>query len=83
MVEKVLQLRCQCNNYPWGKKGKESLAARLCAQTPDTDFKIDESKDYAEMWMGVWSLLFGLLWPCANIIQALYVNECDWLRPSC
>lgn len=68
MVEKVLQLRCQCNNYPWGKKGKESLAARLCAQTPNTDFKIDESKDYAEMWMGVLSLLFDLLCFYANTI---------------
>jgi mannose-6-phosphate isomerase len=33
--------------YPWGKKGKESLAARLCEQTPGTDFKIDESKEYS------------------------------------
>lgn len=49
MVETVIQLRCLCNNYPWGKKGKESLAAQLCEKTPGTEFKIDESKDYAEM----------------------------------
>lgn len=47
MVESVLQLKCNCNNYPWGKKGKQSAAARYCQETPGTDFKIDESKDYA------------------------------------
>ena len=36
-------------NYPWGKKGHESLAARLCAQTLDTGFEIDDGKEYAEM----------------------------------
>lgn len=50
MVEKVLQLKCNCNNYPWGKKGSESIAATLCAKTPDTDFKVDEDKNYAEMY---------------------------------
>jgi mannose-6-phosphate isomerase len=54
MVKSVLQLRCQCNNYPWGKKGSGSLAATLCSKTPNTDFKIDEDKDYAEMWMGTY-----------------------------
>jgi mannose-6-phosphate isomerase len=49
MVEKVIQLKCSCNNYPWGQKGSESFAARLCAKTPGTDFKIDESKPYSEM----------------------------------
>ena len=44
-------------NYPWGKKGKDSLSARLCAQTSNTGFKIDESKEYAEMWMGDYPVL--------------------------
>lgn len=44
-------------NYPWGKKGKESLAATLCAKTPNTGFEIDESKEYAEMWMGDYPIL--------------------------
>ncbi|KAI9820683.1 MAG: hypothetical protein M1827_005052 [Pycnora praestabilis] len=54
MAGSVIQLRCSCNNYPWGKKGKESLAARYCSQTPGTDFKIDENTEYAEMWMGTY-----------------------------
>ncbi|KAF2429680.1 mannose-6-phosphate isomerase [Tothia fuscella] len=54
MAKSVYQLKCSCNNYPWGKTGSDSLAARLCAETPGTDFKIDESKDYAEMWMGTY-----------------------------
>jgi len=54
MVEKVLQLKCGCNEYPWGKQGSKSLAASLCAKTPGTDFKIDENTPYAEMWMGTY-----------------------------
>lgn len=54
MVKSVLQLKCQCNNYPWGKKGSASRAAQLCAETPGTDFGIDEEKYYAEMWMGTY-----------------------------
>ncbi|KAI4150819.1 MAG: hypothetical protein L6R39_002149 [Caloplaca ligustica] len=52
MVSSVFQLQCSCNNYPWGKKGKESLSAVLCSKTPNTGFEIDENKEYAEMWMG-------------------------------
>jgi mannose-6-phosphate isomerase len=58
MVESVIQLKCLCNNYPWGKKGSESIAARLCEKTPGTDFKIDESKEYAEMWDLISSFYF-------------------------
>ncbi len=38
-VDSVLQLKCSCNQYPWGKKGSESLSARLCQQTPGWDQK--------------------------------------------
>lgn len=48
----VFQLSGSCNNYPWGKQGKSSLAAQLCAQTPGLDFQIDESQPYSEMWFG-------------------------------
>ena len=57
MVEKVLQLKCYCNQYPWGKQGSESLAATLCSKTPGTDFEIDENSPYAEMWMGTYPAL--------------------------
>lgn len=50
----VIQLECQCNNYPWGKTGKQSLAAKYAATTPKGNFKLDESKEYAEMWMGTY-----------------------------
>jgi mannose-6-phosphate isomerase len=52
MTDSVFQLNCQCNNYPWGKKGQESLAARLCAKTPGNGFEIENDKNYSEMWMG-------------------------------
>lgn len=57
MVSPVLQLKCYCNNYPTGDYGSKSIAARLCAKTPGTDFKIDENKPYAEMWMGTYPKL--------------------------
>lgn len=49
MSSSVIQLECQCNNYPWGKKGKQSLAAQFAASTPGGHFKLDESKEYAEV----------------------------------
>ncbi|KAL9103658.1 MAG: hypothetical protein Q9163_001317 [Psora crenata] len=51
MVSSVFQLECSCNNYPWGRTGKDSLAAVLCSKTPNTSFKI-EDQPYSEMWMG-------------------------------
>ncbi|KAK0639996.1 putative mannose-6-phosphate isomerase [Lasiodiplodia hormozganensis] len=54
MSQKVVQLKCHCNEYPWGKQGSQSVAARLAAKTPGTDFKLDESKPYAEMWYGTY-----------------------------
>ncbi|KAI1082527.1 mannose-6-phosphate isomerase [Whalleya microplaca] len=50
--ERVFQLSGTCNSYPWGKKGKQSLAAQLCAQTPGTDFQIKDDEFYSEMWFG-------------------------------
>ena len=54
----VFQLTGTCNSYPWGKVGRSSLAARLCAQTPpgpesESDkFAIDDDMPYSEMWFG-------------------------------
>jgi mannose-6-phosphate isomerase len=57
-VDSVLQLSCSCNQYPWGKQGHESIAARLCEKTPgwdgekaDKQFKIDDGTSYAEMYV--------------------------------
>lgn len=49
MASSIIQLKCDCKNDPWGKKGSESLAARYAAQTPGTDFEIDEGKEYSEV----------------------------------
>ena len=51
-AQRVFQLSGTCNNDPWGKKGKQSLAAQLCARTPGTDFKIEDEQYYSEMWFG-------------------------------
>ena len=56
MADSVIQLKCYCNYYPWGKTGGDSLAAQLCAKT-NSDFKIENDKDYAEMWMGTYPSL--------------------------
>lgn len=52
MAPSVFQLSGTCNNYPWGKKGKQSLAAQLCAKTPGLDFTVKEDEFYSEMWFG-------------------------------
>ena len=54
MTDSVIQLRCDCNNFPWGKVGENSLAARLCSKTPGTSFKLEKDQNYAEMWMGTY-----------------------------
>ncbi|KAK8220451.1 mannose-6-phosphate isomerase-like protein [Phyllosticta capitalensis] len=54
MPQSVIQLKCYCNEYPWGKQGSQSAAARIASKTPGTEFQIDESKPYAEMWFGTY-----------------------------
>ncbi|AEO59659.1 hypothetical protein MYCTH_2308120 [Thermothelomyces thermophilus ATCC 42464] len=49
--DRVLQLSGSCNNYPWGKQGQQSLAARLC-KTTAKDFEIKDDEYYSEMWFG-------------------------------
>ncbi|OAA50904.1 hexose-6-phosphate isomerase [Beauveria brongniartii RCEF 3172] len=51
-VTRIFPFGGTCNNYEWGRKGSRSLAARLCAASPETDFEIDEEKRYSEMWFG-------------------------------
>ena len=51
-VPRIFQLSGTCNNYPWGKKGRESLAARFCEKTLGSKLKIDEDERYSEMWFG-------------------------------
>lgn len=69
----VIQLECQCNNYPWGKTGKNSLAAQYAAATPGTKFQIDESKEYAEMWMGTYPTTPSLILSSGEDLQK-YIN---------
>lgn len=42
---------CGVQNYAWGKVGNTSKVARLAVHA-EKDFVIDESKPYAELWMG-------------------------------
>jgi mannose-6-phosphate isomerase len=51
MTDRVFQLSGSCNNYPWGKQGQQSLAARLCQKTVK-DFHIKDDEFYSEMWFG-------------------------------
>lgn len=69
MVKSIIQLRCDCNNYPWGKQGKQSLAAQLCSKTPGTGFKIDDGKNYAEMWMGTYPELPSRVLETDEVLQ--------------
>ncbi|KAL1961104.1 hypothetical protein VTO42DRAFT_3049 [Malbranchea cinnamomea] len=53
MAESVVQLRCGIKNDPWGKKGRDSLAARLWEKT-EGNGPIDDNTPYSEMWMGTY-----------------------------
>ncbi|KAJ8597063.1 mannose-6-phosphate isomerase [Rhizopogon salebrosus TDB-379] len=52
MISPVFHLIPATKSYPWGKKGRNSLAAQLAEGAGIPDFKIDESTHYAELWMG-------------------------------
>lgn len=51
MTDHVFQLVGTCNSYPWGKTGRDSIAAQLCAKT-DSNFSIQHDKPYSELWFG-------------------------------
>lgn len=50
-IPRVFRITGSCNNYPWGKKGHESLAAKL-AEKSSENFAIEEDKPYSEIWFG-------------------------------
>lgn len=47
----LVKLQCGVQSYDWGKLGSSSAVARF-AKAADPSFSIDESKPYAELWMG-------------------------------
>lgn len=51
MSEKLFRINCGYQNYDWGKIGSSSAVAQFVASS-DATVKIDESKPYAELWMG-------------------------------
>ncbi|KAI5965339.1 PMI1 [Candida pseudojiufengensis] len=51
MSEKLIRLQCGYQNYDWGKIGSSSAVAQF-VKNSDPSIKIDESKPYAELWMG-------------------------------
>lgn len=50
----LIQLQCGVNSYDWGKKGRDSAAARFAAATAASNFSIQADKPYAEV-RGYWS----------------------------
>ncbi|KAI9013225.1 mannose-6-phosphate isomerase [Gaertneriomyces semiglobifer] len=46
----VVRLVCSTQSYDWGKLGNDSKVAQLARSIPD--FQVDNSKPYAEFWMG-------------------------------
>lgn len=47
----VFRIDCGYQNYDWGKIGSSSAVAQYAAAS-NANTKIDESKPYAELWMG-------------------------------
>lgn len=50
-IPRVFRITGACNNYPWGKKGHDSLAARLAERSSD-NFVVKEGDPYSEIWFG-------------------------------
>ncbi|XP_028026153.1 mannose-6-phosphate isomerase [Bombyx mandarina] len=46
-----MELQCKALHYDWGKVGSESIVARLL-HSADSRIDIDQTKPYAELWMG-------------------------------
>lgn len=46
---RIIRLACQVQPYGYGKKGSDSLAARLALATPENKFEIDENQTYGEV----------------------------------
>jgi Phosphomannose isomerase type I len=59
----LIQLQCGVNSYEWGKKGRQSAAAKFAAATPSTTFTIQDDKPYAEVSPCQPRLLS---WPCST-----------------
>lgn len=51
MSDKLFRLQCGYQNYDWGKIGSSSAVAQFVKKS-DPSITIDESKPYAELWMG-------------------------------
>lgn len=51
-LSRIFQIYGTCNSYPWGAKGRESLAATLLEAVNPTDFQVDEDETYSELWFG-------------------------------
>ncbi|KAK7214425.1 hypothetical protein V2G26_002428 [Clonostachys chloroleuca] len=49
---RIFQLVGTCNNYDWGRKGRNSLAARMCEKGTPAGFEIKDDEPYSEMWFG-------------------------------
>ena len=59
------------------------MAARLCAHTPGTDFKIDPSKEYAEMWMGTYPTTPSYVLKTGDLLQdVLNANKGALIGPK-
>ena len=45
-----MELKCEVQQYAWGKIGQESQVALLAKNRPD--FEVQANTPYAELWMG-------------------------------
>jgi hypothetical protein len=48
-TNRIIRLAVQVQPYGYGKKGSNSLAARLAVATPENNFEIDENQSYGEV----------------------------------
>ncbi|WVF69655.1 mannose-6-phosphate isomerase, class I [Kwoniella sp. CBS 6097] len=51
-IERIARLIAHPNQYPWGKVGNDSMAARLTKNASEEGFTVNPKEPYAELWMG-------------------------------
>ncbi|RWS28817.1 hypothetical protein B4U80_02480 [Leptotrombidium deliense] len=47
----VIAIQCSVKKYHWGKKGSNSVIARII-EKQNPDYNVDQNTAYAELWMG-------------------------------
>jgi len=73
MAASACQIQGAVQNYSWGKVGNRSAVAKLCRKSQVE--AVDESKPYAELWMGTHSKAPSVLMSGRTLTEFIDANQ--------